>query len=71
VWEHIGRHIGDQLAAPVPFFGYWFVPLLLIAGALANPKRLPLLLIVLVGFGLLTATFIHWFKESRAKKRKA
>jgi hypothetical protein len=63
VWEHIGRHIGDQLAAHVPFFGYWFVPLLLIAGALANPKRLPLLLIFLVGFAAGPLIFTNLYFE--------
>ena len=63
VWEHTGRHIGDQLAAPVPFFGYWFVPLLLIAGALANPKRLPLLSIFLVGFAAGPLIFTNLYFE--------
>jgi len=63
VWEHIGRHIGDQLAAPVPFFGCWFVPLLLIAGALANPKRLPLLLIFLAGFAAGPLIFTNLYFE--------
>lgn len=63
VWEHIGCHIGDQLAAPVPFIGHWFVPLLLIAGALANPKRMPLLLIFLVGFAAGPLVFTNLYFE--------
>jgi hypothetical protein len=63
VWEHISRHVGDQLATPVPFFGHWFVPLLLIAGALANPKRLPLLLIFLVGFAAGPLIFTNLYLE--------
>jgi hypothetical protein len=47
----------------VPFFGYWFVPLLLIAGALANPKRLPLLSIFLVGFAAGPLIFTNLYFE--------
>ncbi len=63
VWERIGNHMGDQLATPVPFFGHWFVPLLLIAGALANTKRLPLLLIFLVGFAAGPLIFTNLYFE--------
>jgi hypothetical protein len=63
VWEHIGRHIGDQLTAPLPFFGHWLVPLILIAGALANPKRLLLLLIFLVGFAAGPLVFTNLYFE--------
>ena len=63
VWEHIGHHVGDQLAAPVPFFGHWLVPLILIAGVLANPKRLPLLLIFLVGFAAGPLIFTNLYFE--------
>jgi hypothetical protein len=63
VWEHIGRHVGDQLVAPVPFFGYWFLPIILIAGALANPKRVPLLLIFLVGFAAGPLIFTNLYFE--------
>ena len=47
----------------MPLFGYWFVPLLLIAGALANPKRLPLLLIFLVGFAAGPLIFTNLYFE--------
>ncbi len=63
VWEHIGRHVEDQLTAPVPFFGHWFVPLILIAGMLANPRRLPLLLIFLVGFAAGPLIFTNLYFE--------
>jgi hypothetical protein len=63
VWERIGSHMGDQLAAPLPFFGHWLVPLILIAGALANPKRLPLLLIFLVGFAAGPLVFTNLYFE--------
>jgi hypothetical protein len=61
-WLLVGLAFGI-LAAPVPFFGYWFVPLLLIAGALANPKRLPLLLIFLVGFAAGPLIFTNLYFE--------
>ena len=63
VWERIGSHIGVQLAAPLPFFGHWLVPLILIAGALANPKRLLLLLIFLVGFAAGPLIFTNLYFE--------
>lgn len=63
VWQHIGRHIGDQLAVPVPLIGYWFVPLILIAGAVANPKRLPLMLIFLCGFAAGPLVFTNLYFE--------
>lgn len=63
VWQHIGRHIGDQLAAPVPGLSHWLVPLLLLAGALANPKRLPLLLIFLAGFAAGPLVFTNLYFE--------
>ena len=63
VWERIGSHIGDQLAAPLPFFGHWLVPLILIAGALASPKRLPLMGVFLCGFAAGPLVFTNLYFE--------
>ncbi len=63
VWQHIGRHIGDQLAVPIPFIGYWFVPLILIVGVVANPKRLPLILVFLCGFAAGPLVFTNLYFE--------
>ena len=63
VWQHFGRHIGDQLAVPVPFIGYLFVPLILIVGVVANPKRLPLILVFLCGFAAGPLVFTNLYFE--------
>jgi hypothetical protein len=63
VWGQIGRHIGDQLAVPVPVIGYWLVPLILIAGAVANPKRIPLIMVFLCGFAAGPLVFTNLYFE--------
>jgi hypothetical protein len=63
VWEHIGRHIGDQLAVPVPWLGHGFLPLILLAGAFANPRRLPLIAIFLAGFAAGPLIFTNLYFE--------
>ena len=49
-WEVVWRHVTDQLLVPVPGIGAFFLLLVLIAGAIASPKRIPLILIFLAGF---------------------
>ncbi len=49
-WRLIWRHITDQLLVPLPFIGPFLMPLILIAGAIAAPRRIPLILIFLAGF---------------------
>ena len=55
--------LGINLPLPCRFFGHWLVPLILIAGVLANPKRLPLLLIFLVGFAAGPLIFTNLYFE--------
>jgi hypothetical protein len=50
VWKQIGRYITDQLFTPVPILSWWLIPLILIAGGAASPRRIPLILMFLAGF---------------------
>lgn len=63
VWQNIGRHITDQLLPPVPILGHWLVPLILVAGAAASPRRIPLLLIFLAGFAAGPVIFTNLYFE--------
>jgi hypothetical protein len=49
-WEHILRHISDQLLVPLPGIGSFFIIVILVFGAFCYPKRIPLILILLAGF---------------------
>ena len=63
VWMHIGRHITDQLLVPVPILGHWILPLILVAGAAASPRRIPLILIFLAGFAAGPLIFTNLYFE--------
>jgi hypothetical protein len=63
VWQHIVRHITDQLLPPVTILGHWFVPLLLVAGGAASPRRIPLILIFLAGFAAGPLIFTNLYFE--------
>jgi hypothetical protein len=63
VWMHIGRHIRDQLLVPVPILGHWILPLILVAGAAASPRRIPLILIFLAGFAAGPLIFTNLYFE--------
>ncbi|MEN9469330.1 MAG: hypothetical protein RL630_1063 [Verrucomicrobiota bacterium] len=63
IWQHISRHITDQLLPPIPIVGHWLVPLILIAGAAASPHRIPLILIFLVGFAAGPLIFTNLYFE--------
>ncbi|MEI8293871.1 MAG: glycosyltransferase family 39 protein [bacterium] len=63
VWSHIGSHITDQLLIPVPIFGHWLVPIILIVGAFANRRRAPLILIFLGGFAAGPLIFTNLYFE--------
>jgi 4-amino-4-deoxy-L-arabinose transferase-like glycosyltransferase len=63
VWQHIVRHITDQLLPPVPILGHWLVPLLLVAGGAASPRRIPLILIFLAGFAAGPVIFTNLYFE--------
>ncbi len=49
-WQVMGRHITDQLLVPFPLIGPLLMVLILVAGAIASPKRIPLILVFLAGF---------------------
>ena len=63
VWQNIGRHIKDQLLAPVPILGHWLIPLLLVAGIAASPRRIPQILIFLTGFAAGPLIFTNLYFE--------
>lgn len=63
VWVHIGRHIADQLAVPVPMLGHLLVPLILLFGAIARPQKIPLILIFLAGFAAGPLVFTNLYFE--------
>jgi Dolichyl-phosphate-mannose-protein mannosyltransferase len=63
VWQNIGRHITDQLLPPIPILGHWLLPLVLVAGAAASPKRIPPILIFLAGFAAGPLIFTNLYFE--------
>ena len=63
VWIHICRHITDQLFVSVPILGHWILPLILVAGAVASPRRIPLILIFLAGFAAGPLIFTNLYFE--------
>jgi hypothetical protein len=63
VWIRIGHYITDQLLAPVPILSWWLIPLLLIAGGAANPRRIPLILVFLAGFAAGPLIFTNLYFE--------
>jgi len=63
VWQNIGRHITDQLLSPVPILGHWLIPILLVAGAAASPRRIPQILIFLAGFAAGPLIFTNLYFE--------
>lgn len=62
-WQAIWRHITDQMLAPFPFVGSFLMPLILIAGAIASPRRIWLLLIFLAGFASGPIVFTNLYFE--------
>lgn len=62
-WLHIWRHITDQLLVPFPLIGPFLMPLILVAGAIASPKRIPLILIFLAGFASGPLIFTNLYFE--------
>jgi hypothetical protein len=63
VWQNIGRHITDQLLSPVPIMGHWLIPILLVAGAAASPRKIPQILIFLAGFAAGPLIFTNLYFE--------
>ena len=62
-WEHIWRHMTDQLLVPFPVIGPWMMPIVLIAGAIASPKKVHLILIFLAGFASGPLIFTNLYFE--------
>ena len=62
-WQVIWRHITDQLLVPFPLIGPLLMPLILIAGAIAAPKRIALILIFLAGFASGPIVFTNLYFE--------
>lgn len=49
-WQVIGQHVTDQLLVPFPLIGPFLMVLILVAGPIASPKRIPFVLVFLAGF---------------------
>jgi hypothetical protein len=62
-WQVIWRHLTDQLLIPFPFIGPFLMPLILIAGAVAAPRRIPLILIFVAGFASGPIIFTNLYFE--------
>ncbi|MEI6034686.1 MAG: glycosyltransferase family 39 protein [Verrucomicrobiae bacterium] len=62
-WEHIWRHITDQLLVPFPVAGPFLMVFALVAGAISSPKRIPLILIFLAGFASGPVIFTNLYFE--------
>jgi hypothetical protein len=62
-WEVILRHITDQILVPLPGIGVLFLVLVLIAGAVLAPKRIPLILLFLAGFASGPIIFTNLYFE--------
>ena len=62
-WDHICRHITDQLLVPIPIIGPYFLLIILLAGAMAAPKKIPLIMIFLAGFSSGPIIFTNLYFE--------
>ena len=62
-WQIIWRHMTDQLLVPFPLLGPFLMPLILIAGAVAAPRRIPLMLVFLAGFAAGPLVFTNLYFE--------
>ncbi len=62
-WEHIWRHITDQLLVPFPIIGPFLFAFILVGGAISSPKRIRLLLIFLAGFASGPVIFTNLYFE--------
>jgi hypothetical protein len=62
-WEHIWRHVTDQLLVPFPVIGPFLMVFVLVGGAIASPKRIPLILIFLAGFASGPVVFTNLYFE--------
>jgi hypothetical protein len=62
-WQVIFRHVTDQLLVPLPLLGFIFLPVVIIAGAVLAPRRIPLILIFLAGFASGPIVFTNLYFE--------
>jgi hypothetical protein len=62
-WEHIWQHITGQLLVPLPVIGPFLMVFVLVGGAIASPKRIPLILIFLAGFASGPVIFTNLYFE--------
>jgi hypothetical protein len=63
IWQVIWRHITDQLLVPFPLIGPFLIPLVLLAGGIAAPRRIPLMLVFLAGFAAGPLVFTNLYYE--------
>lgn len=62
-WGQIRNHVNDQLLISAPGIGSTFMILILVAGIIAAPKRLPIIIICLIGFASGPLIFTHLYFE--------
>lgn len=62
-WQHIGRHIADQLLAPNAWVGSLVIVAVLIVGALCTPRRIPIILAFIAGFAAGPLVFTNLYFE--------
>lgn len=62
-WQVIWRHMTDQLLVPFPLIGPFLIPLILLAGAITMPRRIPLMLVFLAGFAAGPLVFTNLYFE--------
>ena len=62
-WQQIWRHLTDQLLVSFSGIGPLLIPLILVVGACASPKRIPVILIFLAGFASGPIVFSNLYFE--------
>jgi len=62
-WQVIFRHITEQLLVPIPLLGASFLVLVIFAGAVLSPRRIPVILVFLAGFASGPIVFTNLYFE--------
>lgn len=62
-WSHIWNHITEGLLPPSPVLGPFLLPIVLVAGALMSPRRIPSILVFLAGFAAGPLIFTNLYFE--------
>jgi len=62
-WRHIGQHIADQLLVPNAWTGGLLMGLVLTAGAICTPRRIPVIAIFIAGFAAGPLIFTNLYFE--------